>query len=149
MSIFVLKIIAYTTMFLDHIKYIDSSSPVLKNFVTIYFGRIAFPLFAFMISEGYAHTKNLKKYYTRLIVIAIISQIPYMLLRSLFDDEKMLNIMFTLILGLSCITLYDTIKEKYLSIPICVLIILLGKQIKVDYRVVWSYFNTIFLYRKK
>jgi hypothetical protein len=40
-------------------------------------GRIAFPIFAFMIVEGYFHTKNLKKYILRLLLWAVISEIPY------------------------------------------------------------------------
>lgn len=40
-------------------------------------GRIAFPIFAFMIVEGYFHTKNLKKYILRLLIGAIISEIPF------------------------------------------------------------------------
>ena len=59
MSIFVIKIIACVTMVLDHVKY---AIPATENFITIYLGRIAFPLFAFLITEGYIHTSNLKKY---------------------------------------------------------------------------------------
>lgn len=40
-------------------------------------GRIAFPIFAFMIVEGYYHTNNLKKYVQRLLCFAIISEIPF------------------------------------------------------------------------
>lgn len=40
-------------------------------------GRISFPIFAFMIVEGYFHTKNLKKYVSRLLVFAVISEIPF------------------------------------------------------------------------
>ena len=40
-------------------------------------GRISFPIFAFMIVEGYFHTKNLKKYVYRLLIFAILSEIPF------------------------------------------------------------------------
>lgn len=130
MSIFTIKMIACVTMILDHIKY---AIPSTENFVTMYLGRISFPLFAFLITEGYIHTSNLKKYYERLIIFGIISQIPFMLFRSLVGEWKMLNIMFTLLLGLLSITTYDKIKKKYISIPICILIIALGEILNVDY----------------
>lgn len=130
MTIFTLKIVACISMFLDHIRYVN---PIFNNFVSSNLGRIAFPLFAFFITEGYVHTKDLKKYYKRLLLFALISQIPFMLFRTLVGEWKMLNVIFTLILGLICITVYDKFEKKYLSIPICLIIICLGEIINVDY----------------
>ena len=131
MSIFVIKIIACVTMILDHIKY---AIPITKCFATQYFGRISFPLFAFLVGEGYAHTSDLKKYYKRLILFAFISQIPFMLFRTLVGEWKMLNIMFTLLLGLLAITVWDKANKKYyISIPIITGLIFLGHVLRVDY----------------
>ena len=57
MSLFVLKIIGIFSMFLDHYYFIIGGSRIL-NII----GRIAFPIFAFALNEGYRHTKNLKLY---------------------------------------------------------------------------------------
>ena len=131
MSIFVIKIIACITMFLDHVKY---AIPNTRCFATEYLGRISFPLFAFLVGEGYYHTSNLKKYYARLVVFALISQIPFMLFRTLVGEWKMLNIMFTLILGLICINVFDKFEKKYyFSIPIIIAVIFVGELLHVDY----------------
>ncbi len=128
MSIFSLKIIACVTMVLDHIKY---AIPETTCFATQYLGRIAFPLFAFLVGEGYCHTSNLKKYSKRLILFALISQIPFMLFRTLVGEWRMLNILFTLLLGLGTIAVWDKFGKK--SIPIIALLVFLGKILRVDY----------------
>lgn len=140
MSSFVIKIIACVTMILDHIKY---SGPIFENFFTEYLGRLSFPLFAFLIAEGYSHTSDLKKYYKRLFIFGLISQIPFMFFRMLVGEWKMLNIMFTLLLGLICITTYDKINKKYISIPIVIVIIFLGEILRVDYG--WLGVMTVFI----
>ena len=140
MSSFVIKIIACVTMILDHIKY---SGPIFENFFTEYLGRLSFPLFAFLIAEGYSHTSDLKKYYKRLFIFGLISQIPFMFFRTLVGEWKMLNIMFTLLFGLICITTYDKINKKYISIPIVIVIIFLGEILRVDYG--WLGVMTVFI----
>ncbi len=122
-------------MVLDHIKY---AIPQTNHFITQYLGRMAFPLFAFLVGEGYCHTSNLKKYYQRLILFAIISQLPFMLFRTLVGQWKMLNILFTLLFGLVAITLWDKLSKKNgLSIHALILImiglLLFGRVINVDY----------------
>lgn len=130
MTIFIVKIIACITMVLDHIKYVYEPS---QNFITEYFGRISFPLFAFLLTEGYVHTSNLKKYAGRLILFGLISQIPFMIFRTYVGEWKMLNIMATLLLGLGTITAYDKIKDKDIAILIVLFLVILGKFLKVDY----------------
>lgn len=109
MSSFVLKIIAIITMFCDHFGDAFIGHYSFLNLI----GRIAFPIFAFQISEGYIHTKNIKKYTIRLGIFAIISQIPFTLFTHKYinPNSTTLNVFFTLFLGLIAIYLYDwTIK---------------------------------------
>ena len=109
MTSFVLKIIALITMFIDHSGYVFVGSFSFCNFI----GRIAFPIFAFQISEGYKHTKNLKKYFLRLGIFALISQIPFSLFSFKYHGGNILilNVFFTLFLGLLSIYLYDYINN--------------------------------------
>jgi len=103
MSAFILKIIALISMACDHTSYL-----IFKKFSFLnYIGRFAFPIFAFQISEGYIHTRNLKKYFLRLFLFALISQAPFALFRSSYFTGFSLNVFFTLFLGLSAITLFD------------------------------------------
>ena len=129
MSSFVLKIIAIITMFIDHIGYAIFGKLSCFNYI----GRIAFPIFAFQISEGYIHTKNLKKYFLRLFIFAIISQIPFILFNKLLSNNFSLNIFFTLLLGLISIYLYDKSKNKFVGIISATLMGILANLAHCDY----------------
>lgn len=74
-----LKIIAVITMLIDHIAYvlqIYSYSYSTYHIMRI-IGRIAFPIFAFMIAEGAKHTRDIRKYLLRLLIFAFISEVPF------------------------------------------------------------------------
>jgi len=109
MTGFYLKIIALITMVLDHIKF---AIPFTNGFITKYFGRIAFPIFAFLITEGYFHTKSRKNYIIRLLTFAIISQIPFMLFRTLVADKLLLNILFTFLFAILGLAIFEYFKER-------------------------------------
>ncbi len=138
MTSFKLKIIAIITMVCDHLG--DALFSVVSplNFI----GRMAFPIFAFQISEGYIHTKNIKRYLLRIFVFAIISQIPFYLFIHKFFGKSGLNIFFTLFLGLISILLYDKIKKKVksknkiinvLAILPAIILSIIGQLLDVDY----------------
>ena len=129
MSSFVLKIIAVITMFMDHLGYTLYGKLTLFNYI----GRIAFPIFAFQISEGYVHTKNLKKYFFKLFIFALISQIPYMLFEATITPDLSLNVIFTLFLGLTAVFLNDKCKFKSLGILLGVALATISELIHCDY----------------
>lgn len=114
MTGFTLKMIALFTMLLDHIKY---AVPITNVFITRYFGRISFPIFAFLITEGYIHTKSKVKYIIRLVIFACISQIPFMLFRKLIDPEYTWNILFTFLFAIVGLIIYDFFI-KYLKLNV-------------------------------
>ena len=84
-------------------------------------GGLTFPIMAYFVVEGYKHTSNLKKYILRLLVFGIIS-IPF---HALTFGYLGLNIMFTIIVGILCILLYDKIKIRPLFWVLFVIIALL------------------------
>ena len=131
MSVLLLKIIACISMVFDHLRY---AIPEINNYFFLKnIGRLSYPLFAFCIVEGYIHTKNLKKYIVRLSIFGLISQYPFILFRTLVNEEKLLNIMFTFILGIMAIYCFDKSKNKKIGILLAGLIIVLGGIIHVDY----------------
>jgi len=134
MNSFILKIIACITMFIDHSRYLLPTRPMFMSYI----GRLAFPIFAFQAVEGYAHTKNFPKYILRLLIFAIISQIPYYL----YLGKTTPNVMFTLAIGLLCIYIYDLLKDcKLAFLPIFIPVIILAHKINTDY----SYYGIIIM----
>lgn len=113
------------------------------GYLTLYLGRLSFPLFAFIAVEGYIHTSDLKNYIKRLIIFGIISQVPFMLFRSLIDKNFMINIMFTLLLGILAIFSFDKMKNKYFGLLISIALIIIGQVINVDYG--WYGVGLVFL----
>lgn len=130
MSSFVIKIIACVCMFFDHIKY---ALPELENFITVYMGRIAFPLFAFLITEGYLHTKDVSKYRNRLFIAAIISQVPFVLFRFLVGEWKCLNIIFTFVISITAMMIYDKLSNKFLALFIDACLVILVELLHIEY----------------
>lgn len=130
MTSFGLKIIALITMLCDHLGYILFHRISFMNII----GKLSFPIFAFQISEGYVHTKNLKKYIFRLFTFGIISQIPFMLFLSCLGTMHFtLNIFFTLLLGLLAITIFDQCKNKIIGWFSVIVIIFVSQLMHCDY----------------
>ncbi|MEY8561604.1 TraX family protein [Eggerthellaceae bacterium 3-80] len=111
LSSFTLKIIAIIGMTCNHAGYIFYSQfPFEITFVCFAIGGVTFPTMAFLLVEGYKHTSNIRKYAMRLFVFALISQIPF----SLFLAGLEANVLFTLLLGLLAIYLFDNMQNRIL-----------------------------------
>ena len=116
----VLKYIAFISMFIDHFNkaIITPKLNYQEPLVTIsttpdIIGRIAFPIFAFMIVEGFYKTKSRGKYLRNLLIFAIISEIPYDMFQSKVSvNNRSQNIMWALALGLLTLIIVDKLKEK-------------------------------------
>lgn len=104
-----LHIIAMTIMLMDHLW---ATLLPGQNWLTCV-GRIAFPIFAFMTVEGYFHTHDVKRYMLRLLVFALISELPFNLMYSgtlIYPYHQ--NVLWTLLLGLFGIWLMERAKGK-------------------------------------
>ena len=91
-----LKIIALVSMTMDHIAYYLMEHGSLMYDLMRTMGRMAFPIFAFLLVEGYVHTRSTGKYALNLLAFALISEIPWWLL----NHDNTHNVFFTLLLGL-------------------------------------------------
>lgn len=133
MSSFALHIWAMLLMLCDHLQLtLLPDLPILRCV-----GRLAFPLFAFMAVEGYLHTRSLKKYLLRLLMLAVISEIPFDLLvsGSVFDPMHQ-NVIWTIILGLCCIQAFENISadlKKMLSAVVIIASLAAAIIARVDY----------------
>ncbi|MCL2197362.1 MAG: conjugal transfer protein TraX [Defluviitaleaceae bacterium] len=109
MSVFVLKIIALTSMLIDHVGAVFFTDLIVLRVI----GRIAFPIFVYLIAEGFRHTRSPWRFLARLGAFAIISEIPFDLAFNdginFFADT---NIFYTLFLGGLAIVAYETLKNK-------------------------------------
>lgn len=133
-----LKITAMLFMLLDHLWGTIVSGNQWMSFV----GRLAFPIFAFLIVEGFIHTSNFKKYAMRLFIFGLISEIPFNLMLTsspIFPFHQ--NVMFTLLLGLLCINEIEkfkklpSVKNAILRLLMIALFLLIGAVGFVDYGV--------------
>lgn len=123
-----LKLLAVVIMFIDHAAFAllhlymqNHMFELDPNFYTklskVYeamrgVGRMAFPIFAFFLVEGFFHTKSVIKYALRLALFAVISEVPFdlALYQTVYYDKHQ-NIMLTLLISLLAIWLLDYIRH--------------------------------------
>lgn len=160
MTSFQLKIIAILAMTIDHTASVLGQMGLFPNLPTAIsypimelmgsIGRMAFPLFAFMIAEGAQKTGSMPKYIGRLALFAVISEPVFYfshwrysptllgLLQNILD-LNFGNVLFTLALGAAAIYFYQFLERKQGKhgklwfIPIFLLIVYIAGSINCDY----------------
>ena len=91
-----LKCIAVITMIIDHTGAVLFPGELMFRYI----GRISFPIFCFLLTEGFFHTKDVRKYMLRLGIFAVVSEIPYDLaFRGTVLEFEHQNVFFTLFMG--------------------------------------------------
>lgn len=117
-----LKITALITMLIDHLAVIvlpaflqsalreEAYEYVYWTMRTI--GRMAFPVYCFLLVESFKYTRNRLKYAVRLLLFAIVSEIPFdIAFNDCYFEIQHNNVFFTLLLGLIAIAMLEGIKE--------------------------------------
>jgi hypothetical protein len=142
-----LKYIAIVAMLIDHIGWAFVPTNSILGQVMHFFGRLTGPTMAYMLYEGYMHTKNVKKYAIRLGVFSLVSWIPY----SLFETGKwyypQFGVIFTLFLALLILYMWDKMDipkavKVILTVIACILSFM-GDWMIFD--ILWPLF--LFIYR--
>ncbi len=137
MNSLTIKIIALITMMIDHYGAIFHSDISLYRII----GRLAFPIYCFLLVEGFTHTKNVKKYGERLFIFALISEPPFDLAFYGALGIQHQNIFFTLFIGL--VAMY--FMEKYGTSLKGLIILYLGGILATFLAVDYSFVGIIYI----
>lgn len=149
----VLKYIAVIAMLIDHVGAFILEDMYGTN-STIYIlsrsiGRIAFPIFAFLLVEGFKKTKSRKKYFINLLIFALLSEIPFDLANkgSLIDFNQQ-NIFFTLLTNLTMLCFIEGIKIDKTDLKAIseILIVLLFSLVSMLFKFDYSFFAPLVVY---
>lgn len=157
LSAFALKIIALISMLSSHILIVFSEKFSYDTSLWMYyFGRLAFPIFAFFIAIGWNRTHNKLFYALRVLAMAAVSQIPYSLALYVasFDDLKSffvsspLNIGFTFLLAMLSLWIFDILRKmnfpKVLS-AVCAFIPAFLFETLTPFHVDYGYFGVLLI----
>ncbi|PZE19932.1 TraX family protein [Paenibacillus xerothermodurans] len=99
-----LQITAMVTMLIDHVGAVFFPEHIILRMI----GRLAFPLYAFGIVQGYLYTSNVKKYMLRLGLLALISQVPF----SLALDANRINVIGTFFVCVLTLYWFDRLSSS-------------------------------------
>lgn len=141
------KFLAILFMLIDHIGAFLSGNNLLFRCI----GRLAFPMFVFLLADGYNRTQNVKKYLARLGILYALSIVPYSLACSGALSYPVQNVYASLFLYLSlfCVLEYEKLPKmvKYSAV---VLSFLLAYILRFEYSwygvavaVIMFYFNNL------
>lgn len=101
-----LKLIACLTMLLDHIGAVFAPGSVLRDI-----GRLSFPIFCFLLAEGFYHTRNRRRYALRLLAAMLLAELPFDLAFFGRVNWGHQNVMLTLLLGYLAVWAVNGLKS--------------------------------------
>lgn len=151
-----LKWIAIVSMLIDHFAiaiYWQMGQHTYEIYRLLrYIGRIAFPIYCFLLVEGFFHTRDIKKYIGRCLLFACISEIPFnMAIHGEIWHPQNQNVYFTLTLGLCMLYVLEHIKgneiKDMFARMVCVAVGAgLAQILEVDYHYLGVLFIVMFYY---
>lgn len=123
-----LKVIACMTMLLDHV-----GAMFVRGYTLRIIGRIAFPIFCFLMAEGAYYTKNPRKYALRLLIGALLSEIPFDLAFQRGLTWRSQSVMVTLLLGFLAVEAIQNTQNNLLKLLAVSAGFALGQLLQTDY----------------
>lgn len=126
-----LKLIACITMLIDHTAAVFLPWDQAMPWRIV--GRLAFPIYCFLLAEGAAHTRSPLKYALRLGSGVLLAEIPFDLLFYGGLTWKHSSVMVTLLLGLLAILAVQKLPSVWLKVPAVILCVLLAEELGTDY----------------
>lgn len=122
LSSFVLRLMALLCMFVDHAGL--ALFPSVGIFRCV--GRLAFPLYCFLIAQGFCHTRDIRAYARRLLFLALVSEVPFdLLIFGRISSAMEQNVVFALLLGLLALCAVRSLKGKPLLSAMAVFALML------------------------
>ena len=123
-----LKFLACAIMLLDHI-----GATLIPWGTLRIIGRLAFPIFCFLLAEGAHYTRNPRNYLLRLGIGAILSELPFDL--ALFGSWSWQHqsVMITLLLGAMALLAMKRMTQPLLKILVLLLFAFLADFMNTDY----------------
>ncbi|MDR3315350.1 MAG: conjugal transfer protein TraX [Coriobacteriales bacterium] len=120
---FVLKVIAIIGMTCDHVGIVFSGHlPPLAENLLFAPGGLTFPIMAYLLTVGYQHTRDVRRYALRLFIFALVALVPF----AWAFGEMRFNVLFTLLIGLGVLYAYDHLKNRALFVLIFVAAIIIS-----------------------
>lgn len=130
LNTFTLKMIAIVSMLIDHIGHIFFPQVMIFRII----GRISFPIFVYVLAEGFYYTKDVKKYLLRLGLFALLSEIPYDLaiMGSVLEFSHQ-NVFFTLFFGVLMLYVMSRIKNVIMQYAVVLVAVFVCQFLQTDY----------------